>query len=57
MATASGKIAGLRAARITAPAAPMPAFTEAERGARSRTEGYFGGIRMPPSTRTTSPFM
>jgi len=31
MATASGKIAKLRAARMSAPAAPMEAFTEAER--------------------------
>ena len=31
MATASGKIAKLRAARIAAPAAPMEAFTDAER--------------------------
>ena len=31
MATASGKIANLRAARMTAPAAPMAAFTDEER--------------------------
>ena len=30
-AAASGKVGELRAARITAPAAPMPAFTDAER--------------------------
>jgi hypothetical protein len=33
MATASGKIAKLRAARMTAPAAPMEAFTAEERSA------------------------
>ncbi len=31
MGVASGKIAKLRAARISAPAAPMEAFTDAER--------------------------
>jgi hypothetical protein len=31
MGAASAKIAGLRAARLTAPAAPMAAFTDEER--------------------------
>ena len=50
----------LRAARISAPAAPMPAFTDAERRSLAgwpNVSVYLGGIRMPPSTRTTSAFM
>jgi hypothetical protein len=61
---AAAKVTRLRAARMVAPAAAMEAFTAEERAslaerddAASADRAYFGGIRMPPSTRTTSPFM
>ena len=57
MAMSGGKISGLRAHRMADPAAAMPAFTERGAAATWPSDRYLGGIRMPPSTRTTSAFM